>query len=250
MSREFPFVTRIDTYENAFEQSGYANSGENFIVLFRGSFIANNITFQNIGEVFWTAIDNHVSISIPPYSSVFVVGAKYNLGVVSKFVESVPRNNEEKQRGFLYSEVDKIAHDDVINDGVVDAVDYLWGASLYTPPLVIVELWTAIGHISRHQHPKGVVYIPLQNCRICYCYDDDDANCLCTEDGEVRHEYAGNIYREIITVIDGDGKNQSCKFGVLEFYPFQSEGSPQFYPSYDALNGSVVVSPLRLKSVY
>jgi hypothetical protein len=267
MSREYPHVTRIDTYENTLNQSGYVNHGENFIILYRGSLTANNITLTRPGEVFWTALDNHVSIYMSTYSSAFIIGAKYDPAPGNKYVETVPRSVEEKERGFLYSGVDEVAHDEVITDGVagnagytgkaVDAVDYMWGATAYTPPLVIVELWTEIGHISAHQHPKGVVYLPLENCRICYCYDDDDANCLCTNDGEVRHEYAGRIYREIVSVVSPTGleagvagSNLSCKFAVLEFYPFQSGGLPQFYSSYDALNGSMAISPLRLKTVY
>ena len=250
MSIEYPYVTRIDTLENTFNHHGYVNNGENFIILYFGSLIANNVTLNCSGEVFWTTIDNHVNISILPYSSAFIIGSKYELTQRNRFVESVPRKDVDKQRAFLRSTVGKVAHDDVINDGTADAVDYMWGATNYTPPLVIVEMWTKIGHISMHQHPKGVVYLPLNNCKICYCYDDNNDNCICTNDGEVRHEYAGKIYREIITVVN-DTKHQSCKFVVFEFYPFQSGGFPQFYPSYDILNGTtIVVSPLRLKSQY
>ena len=242
LSTQSPYLTKIETTSDAYFISGFVNNGENYIMLYAGSVYINGANLTIPGETAWSTTTAHIKLNISTYSTIYISGAKFNLTATNIYSSNYDLPNTHKV--FLNDTVDAIDPDGVINNGTADALNYKWGASLTTPPLVIVELKTPTGYIAKHQHPKGVVYLPLENCKICYCYNDDDDDCICTSDGDMRHEYAGIIYREIIYALNND----TCRFLVLEFYPFQTDGMPHFYDTYDSLNTNFIVNPLRFQN--
>jgi hypothetical protein len=243
-----PYVTHIETGTvSQFNLEGFVLSGEINAVIQYGEVLihgdSKNATILNVtilsetGERFVFLLENYINITIQPNSSCFFYGAPLSLNTSDPFV------SESVIGGFpnLYSNYDFKGDDTHINNGSNKAINIAWNSTWYKSPWLIIKTKTLDGWVWWHQHPYGVVYIPLKGCIIYYCYTENDDECYKTTDGVLRYEKFGVVYREKIQVREG---YDECIFGVTDFYINEKMGQPIFYP--EPLNiSSTVIRPLR-----
>tara|TARA_B100000902_G_scaffold296804_1_gene283846 strand:- start:311 stop:1204 length:894 start_codon:yes stop_codon:yes gene_type:complete len=239
-----PYVTHITTDKLIYSQEGYVIYGEINVVLQNGSieiFQNNTFSFLNIGERIVCPYQSYLNFSIMPNSSVFFYGGPLNLSLTNPYYS--PPNTDFFHDIYFnkYSNVDFKAPDIHINNGSNDAINFAWNSTWYKAPWLLILTKTHNGWVWWHQHPYGVLYIPLSGCSILYCYTDDDEDCYETTDGMLRYESPGIVYREIITIKKGFDE---CVFGVTDFYINNILGQPIFYSGPIKLS-SAITHPLR-----
>ena len=241
-----PYVSHITTNISSFKLEGYIVYGEINIVIQNGSveitplnYDSPSIHLNNIGERAVAPYQTYLNLSISPYSSVFFYGGPLNLSLTDPFYS--PPGTETLANPYYntYSNIDFKGHDPHINNGTNDAMDFAWNSTWNKAPWLLITTSTQDGWVWWHEHPYGVVYIPLSGCLITYCYNDDE--CYETSDGIIRYEELGIVYREIITVKPGF---EECIFGVTDFYLNEPLGHPIFYPGKTELPNAVK-RPLR-----
>ena len=238
-----PYVTHIETGTvHQFNLQGFALSGEINAVIQFGEVLVhgnnkNTTVLSEPGERFVYLLENYINISIQPNSSCFFYGAPLSLNTSDPFV------SDSVIGGFpnLYSNYDFKGDDIHINNGSNKAINIAWNSTWYKSPWLIIKTQTLEGWVWWHQHPYGVVYIPLKGCVIYYCYTENDDECYKTTDGVLRYEKFGVVYREKIQVREG---HDECIFGVTDFYINEKMGQPIFYPGPRNISSSVI-RPLR-----
>ena len=243
-----PYVSHIITNESYFNIEGYVLSGELNFVLKKGIinlFLnkSNNIkTLTNIGERIVAPLQSYINISLEPYSSILCYGAELNLSSSNPYYIP-PYTYDEGFVDIYYNTYDNMNFKDQdhhINNGTNNATNSAWNSTWYHAPWLLINT-KSNGWIWWHQHPYGVVYVPLRGCIILYCYNDNDDDCYETQDSELRYENLGVVYREVIKIKKG---YDECIFGVSDFYINEPLGQPIFYPQQMELK-EFVNRPLR-----
>ena len=243
-----PHISHIITNESFFNLEGYIVYGEINVVIQNGSVEIHNPAFfedkniiNNIGERAVFPLQAYLNLSISPYSSIFFYGGPLNLSLSDPFYS--PPGTETLSQVYYntYSNIDFKGSDKHINNGTNNATDYAWNSTWNKAPWMLISTTTISGWVWWHEHPYGVLYIPLSGCVISYCYSDDDKECYETTDGTLRYEKLGIVYREKIQVKQGFDE---CIFGVTDFYINEALGQPIFYPEKTNLSASVK-RPLR-----
>ena len=237
-----PHVSHIITNESSFNLEGYVVYGEiNMVIQNGSSIITSSFSLLYIGERAVFPLQAYLNISISPYSSIFFYGGSINLSLVDPFYS--PPGTQPLQEVYYnkYSNIDFKGHDIHINNGTNDAINMAWNSTWNKAPWLLIVTKTVDGWVWWHEHPYGVLYIPLSGCEIFYCYTEDDSECYKTADGTLRYEELGIVYREKIQIIPGFDE---CIFGVTDFYINEPLGQPIFYPGKTEL-APVVKRPLR-----
>ena len=246
-----PYVSHIITNESYFNIEGYVLSGELNFVLQKGSFTSfdndndndnHGKTLSNIGERMVAPLQSYINISVEPYSSLLCYGGPFNLTSNNPYYIP-PYTYDEGFMNVYYNTYDNMnfkGSDHHINNGTNNATNSAWNSTWYHAPWLIINT-KSNGWIWWHQHPYGVVYVPLSGCIILYCYNDNDDDCYETQDSELRYENMGVVYREVIKIKKG---YDECIFGVSDFYINEPLGQPIFYPQQMELK-EFVNRPLR-----
>jgi hypothetical protein len=243
-----PYVSHITTNDSSFKLEGYIVYGEINIVIQNGSveiiplnYDSPSITLNNIGERTVAPYQSYLNFSISPYSSIFFYGGSLNLSLTDPFYSPPGTDSLTNLYYNKYSNIDFKGPDKHINNGTNDAFNFAWNSSWNKSPWLLITTETQDGWVWWHEHPYGVVYIPLSGCIISYCYTEDDDECYETSDGIIRYEELGIVYREIITVKQGF---EECIFAVTDFYINEPLGQPIFYPGKTELIPAIK-RPLR-----